>query len=105
MTTPDRPVRFCPICKIADTDPRHAIYGDDPNVAKHMDCCRDAICPDGTCAIILKDANGAKGMDLVAHIESLHETDEFHAEMAARPEEVSQFTTETPPIILRRVDE
>lgn len=64
-----RPIRFCPLCKIADDHPRHAVDdGGDPNVSPHMDCCRDAGCPDGTCDILTKGAEGLAGKDFLDHL-------------------------------------
>lgn len=35
---------------------------------RHMDCCAEAGCPDGTCDEILKRTKNAHGLDLVAAI-------------------------------------
>lgn len=50
---PAAPIRFCPVCKVADDHPRHDIFGTDPNVAPHMDCCAKSGCPDGSCDVIV----------------------------------------------------
>jgi hypothetical protein len=34
----------------------------------HMDCCRDADCPDGTCDEVTRGAEDKRGDDLVKHI-------------------------------------
>lgn len=51
---PAAPVRFCTVCKQADDHPRHDIWGTDPNVAPHMDCCSSVGCPDGTCDVVVR---------------------------------------------------
>lgn len=61
MTTPDQPVRFCPVCKQADDHPRHDFWGTDPNVAPHMDCCAARTCPDGSCDIVIRDKGNLSG--------------------------------------------
>jgi hypothetical protein len=35
---------------------------------RHMDCCRDAGCPDGSCQQVTKGAEKLKGSKLVAHL-------------------------------------
>lgn len=37
---------------------------------RHMDCCREVGCPDGSCELVLAEANGAKGAALVKHLTS-----------------------------------
>lgn len=61
---PANPTRFCPVCKVADDHPRHDIFGTDPNVAPHMDCCAASGCPDGSCDVnvwIAASADQPKG--------------------------------------------
>lgn len=41
---------------------------DNTTVMRHMDCCREAGCPDGTCNIVTKGAEDLKGDALVAHL-------------------------------------
>ena len=55
MTTPAPPVRFCPFCKQADTDPRHDYGVGDPEKQPHLDCCAANGCPDGSCPILVAD--------------------------------------------------
>jgi hypothetical protein len=40
---------------------------------RHLDCCRDAGCPDGSCGRITEGAEGLTGADLLAHITTLAE--------------------------------
>jgi hypothetical protein len=35
---------------------------------RHLDCCRDAGCPDGTCDIVTLGAEDRRGADLLEHI-------------------------------------
>lgn len=67
----DRPIRFCPLCKQADDHPRHVVVNESPDVARHLDCCRDAGCPDGTCNVVTDGAEGQTGADLLGHLTSL----------------------------------
>ena len=101
----DLPVRFCPLCKIADTAPRHTIYGEDPNVARHFDCCRTAGCPDGSCDVLTAGAEDLRGDDLRAHLTDPAKQEAFQAALDARDETTRTFTTDTPPIILERFDQ
>lgn len=59
-TTVELPVRGCDVCGHEDTDPRHVHALDDGGTQmRHMDCCREAGCPDGTCdAITETDLRG-----------------------------------------------
>lgn len=43
---------------------------DDSLVMKHMDCCAEDGCPDGTCDALLGDAGDKRGDDLVAFLTS-----------------------------------
>lgn len=38
---------------------------------RHMDCCRAAGCPDGTCDVQTAGAEGLRGGDLLAHLTHL----------------------------------
>jgi len=65
----DRPVRSCDICGITDTDPRHVTaLADGSTMMRHMDCCREAGCPDGTCAMVTAGAEDLRGEELIAHL-------------------------------------
>lgn len=43
---------------------------DDRTTMRHMDCCREAGCPDGTCDTVTAGAEELKGSDLVEHIQT-----------------------------------
>lgn len=43
---------------------------DSSTVMKHMDCCREDGCPDGTCGVVTKGAEDLKGDALVKHLTS-----------------------------------
>ena len=105
MTDNERPVRFCPLCKKADTAPRHAIYGEDANVAKHMVCCRDAGCPDGSCNVLLNGLDNPSEEELITHLTHPDKQQDFTERLAARPTDVREFTNDAPKIILERVEE
>lgn len=84
-----RPVRFCPVCKVADDHPRHVIGdGGSADVARHMDCCREVGCPDGSCVAVTEGAEGLRGLDLLEHIEHLDPVAVAHriAELPTDPE-------------------
>lgn len=66
--TPDLPIRFCPVCKTADDHPRHDIFGTDPNVVPHMDCCATVGCPDGSCNIAIREKGTKKGNSFRAQL-------------------------------------
>ncbi len=66
-----RPVRFCPLCQQADDHPRHVLTSDPEGVARHLDCCRDAGCPDGSCVEILGDAKPGVGVKMLDHIQKV----------------------------------
>jgi hypothetical protein len=71
MTTEnqERPVRDCDVCGISDTDPRHVVGLDDGGTqTRHMDCCRDEGCPDGTCDEATAGAEELRGDALVEHL-------------------------------------
>lgn len=53
-----------------DLDPRDVVrivtdLRDLSLIERHMDCCRDAGCPDGSCDAVLKDVKDAHGLDIV----------------------------------------
>ena len=35
---------------------------------RHLDCCREAGCPDGSCAVVTAGAEDKRGADLLKHI-------------------------------------
>lgn len=79
-----RPIRFCPICRQADDHPRHVVFDDKgADVARHMDCCAEAGCPDGTC-VALRAGVPAEvvGAEFLAHIQEVVKHDEIVAEFA-----------------------
>lgn len=41
---------------------------DNATIQKHMDCCRNDGCPDGTCDEVTKGAEDKSGADLVKHL-------------------------------------
>ena len=64
-----RPVRSCSLCGQQDDHPRHVIAAPDGSVDdRHMDCCRSAGCPDGSCGEVTKGAEDLRGDDLVKHL-------------------------------------
>lgn len=55
----------------ASADDRAAIMAhvkDDSTVMRHMDCCRTAGCPDGSCNIVTAGAESKRGDALVKHL-------------------------------------
>lgn len=42
---------------------------DTSTIMRHMDCCREAGCPDGTCHIVTAGAESLRGAKLLAHIQ------------------------------------
>lgn len=62
-----REVLFCPECKQADDHPRHRLAADD-YASRHLDCCRDAGCPDGSCDVILGNKNPGPGEKMLKHV-------------------------------------
>lgn len=90
------PVRFCPVCRQADDHPRHVIWGQDPNVARHMDCCREAGCPDGSCDAVLSSVTGEpKGEELREEI-NRHKV-AIQRRLEERDEETRHFTLDGEP--------
>lgn len=83
MTTP-APVRFCTLCKQADDHPRHDIWGTDPNVAPHMDCCASNGCPDGSCDLVTRSKGDKKGNEFREQITAaafVRKTEELKEEL------------------------
>lgn len=65
----DRPLRICDICGQTDDHPRHVVgLADGGTRMAHMDCCRVAGCPDGTCNEVTKGAEKKKGATLLTHL-------------------------------------
>lgn len=85
-----RPVRFCPECKQADDHPRHVIAGEDPSIARHLDCCRNVGCPDGTCNVATAGAEDKRGGELVEHLLGLVNDDVVERLAAHRAENPHQ---------------
>jgi hypothetical protein len=65
-----RPLRGCDICGIADTDPRHIVDVGNTNQIRHIDCCRGAGCPDGSCDQVTAGAEELRGDALLEHLTS-----------------------------------
>lgn len=66
-----RPRRFCDVCTQADDHPRHVVALPDGTAqTRHLDCCRDSGCPDGTCGAVTAGAEVKRGADLLAHLQS-----------------------------------
>ena len=68
-TPPDVASRMIENCPDATT--RTAILAhiqDNTTVMRHMDCCREAGCPDGSCNVVTTGAEDLRGMDLVKHL-------------------------------------
>ena len=94
-------IRFCPLCQQADDAPRHAIYGDDPSVARHMDCCREAGCPDGSCPVVTKGAEDLRNDELRAHLTNPEVVAAYQEELAAlAPPTAAQLPSPSSPIVL-----
>lgn len=54
-----------------DADLSQAILAqvmDTTTIMRHMDCCKEVGCPDGTCNIVTQGAEDLKGDALVAHL-------------------------------------
>ena len=65
----ERTVRDCDICGQEDTDPRHVVAMDDGSMqTRHMQCCRDAGCPDGTCDELMAGAGDVTGQELIDYL-------------------------------------
>lgn len=86
------PVRFCPVCKTADDHPRHDIFGTDPQVAPHMDCCASVGCPDGSCTIQVRDKGDKVGDTFREQLTDKAFAKATVALLEKRPEEVATFT-------------
>lgn len=66
-----RPERYCESCRAYDTHPRHVCGTPSGAVIyKHMDCCHNDGCPDGSCTEIVRDSGGVRGSGLVAFLEA-----------------------------------
>lgn len=64
-----RTMMWCEACRQADTDPRHHVLtAEGKLVTQHMDCCRDAGCPDNSCDAILSESGEKRGVELLAWI-------------------------------------
>lgn len=69
MTTEDRPIRPCDVCGISDDHPRHVHDLGPVNQLRHMDCCREAGCPDGSCdQLVAAGAEDLRGPALVEYL-------------------------------------
>ena len=67
--TDERPVRDCDLCGISDTAPRHVIgLADGGTLTRHMDCCRAAGCPEGTCDQVTAGAEDLRDDALLEHL-------------------------------------
>ena len=67
--TTERPMRVCDICMQVDDHPRHVIALDDGGtLMRHMDCCREAGCFDGSCNEVTAGAENLRGDELLAHL-------------------------------------
>jgi hypothetical protein len=63
------PTRPCDICGQEDTDPRHVIGTDTGEThMRHMDCCREAGCPTGSCDEVTAGAEDLRGEELREHL-------------------------------------
>lgn len=60
-----------------------ADYVDTTVEQRHMDCCREAGCPDGTCNVVTQGAESLRGTDLLDHLQSREGETYF---VAGRPE-------------------
>ena len=69
MASETRPVRSCDLCGVEDTDPRHVVaLADGGTLIRHLDCCREAGCPDGSCDVVTAGAEDLRGAALVNHL-------------------------------------
>jgi hypothetical protein len=58
--------RYCYGCRQIDSDPMHIYVKDFTQIVyKHFDCCRNDGCLNGACDVILQEAGGARGRDLI----------------------------------------
>ena len=70
----ERPIRSCDVCGGEDNHPRHVTaLADGGTLMRHMDCCREAGCPDGSCDEVTKGAEELRGDELVQHLTSRSE--------------------------------
>lgn len=63
-----RSTGVCETCRNEDDHPRHHHYADGRWTSRHMDCCAQAGCPDGSCGRIMAESGRAKGAALIAHL-------------------------------------
>lgn len=64
-----RPRRFCDICTQADDHPRHVVVLEDGSTqTRHLDCCADSGCPDGSCVQVREGAEDLRGAALLEHL-------------------------------------
>jgi len=93
-----RPLRVCEVCGGYDDHPRHVVVSAEGEVGvpsadvvdkmvqngasgeaitqamdpttqiRHLDCCAQVGCPDGTCNELVDGADGKTGADLLAHL-------------------------------------
>lgn len=57
--------------KLADDDPGLASAVDRNWTERHMDCCAQVGCIDGSCDAVVAAADGKTGNELVSHLENL----------------------------------
>jgi hypothetical protein len=70
----ERPIRSCDLCGGEDDHPRHVTaLADGGTLMRHMDCCREAGCPDGSCDEVTQGAEKLRGDELVQHLTSRSE--------------------------------
>ena len=60
---------WCDVCRQGDDHPRHQVLQADGTVqTRHMDCCRDNVCPDNSCHTILTNSGEKRGYELLSWI-------------------------------------
>lgn len=57
--------------KLADDDAGLATAVDRAWSERHMDCCAEVGCPDGSCDAVVAEAKGKTGDKLVSHLEKM----------------------------------
>jgi hypothetical protein len=72
VTQPDeRPVRGCDVCGLEDADPRHVVGMDDgTDQTRHLQCCAQVGCPDGSCDTLMAEAGDISGDELIDFLTS-----------------------------------
>lgn len=61
--------RECDVCGLFDDHPRHVHARTDGGTdLRHLDCCRNAGCPDNSCPQLTAGAADKRGAALVAHL-------------------------------------